>query len=181
MHLPGTFYDDFIRCPRCAGPLDRSVDNGARCPACGFRIFFGPCVAVGAMALDGAGRLLLIRRARDPGRGKLGVPGGFIDAGETVEGALVREIREETGLECDRFEYLCSHPNLYRYGEMVYPVVDIFFLAWLGSIDRAQPNAEVAEFVVIPPGDVDPAEYAFDSMRAAHACLLTRLAEDGAV
>jgi len=55
-----------------------------------------PCV--GAIITDPAGRLLLIRRGHAPGRGLWSVPGGRVEPGETDEQALIREIREETGL-----------------------------------------------------------------------------------
>jgi 8-oxo-dGTP diphosphatase len=55
-----------------------------------------PCV--GAVIKDGAGRLLLIKRGHEPGAGLWSIPGGRIEAGETDEQALVREVREETGL-----------------------------------------------------------------------------------
>jgi ADP-ribose pyrophosphatase YjhB (NUDIX family) len=53
---------------------------------------------VGAIITDQAGRLLLIRRGHPPGRGLWSVPGGRVEPAETDEQALVREIREETGL-----------------------------------------------------------------------------------
>ncbi len=53
---------------------------------------------VGAVMLDSAGRLLLIRRANEPGRGRWSVPGGRVEAGETDYDALIREVAEETGL-----------------------------------------------------------------------------------
>ena len=56
-----------------------------------------PCV--GAVVLDAAGRLLLIRRGHDPHRGLWSLPGGRIEAGESPEQAVVREVREETGLD----------------------------------------------------------------------------------
>lgn len=56
-----------------------------------------PCV--GAVVFDDEGRLLLIQRANAPGRGLWSIPGGRVEAGETDEAALVREMREETGLE----------------------------------------------------------------------------------
>jgi ADP-ribose pyrophosphatase YjhB (NUDIX family) len=56
-----------------------------------------PCV--GAVVHDRAGRLLLIQRGHDPHRGRWSLPGGRIEAGETPEQAVVREVREETGLE----------------------------------------------------------------------------------
>jgi 8-oxo-dGTP diphosphatase len=53
---------------------------------------------VGAVVLDHAGRLLLIRRANEPGRGRWSVPGGRVEPGETDHQAVIREVAEETGL-----------------------------------------------------------------------------------
>ncbi|SRR5581483_1272614 len=73
---------------------------------------------VGAVVFDGAGRLLLVRRAREPGRGRWSVPGGRVESGETDAQALMREVAEETGL-----------------------VVEIIRL--LGSVQRHAPDAAV--------------------------------------
>jgi 8-oxo-dGTP diphosphatase len=56
-----------------------------------------PCV--GAVVHDDAGRLLLVERANDPGRGRWSIPGGRVERGETEPEALVREVAEETGLQ----------------------------------------------------------------------------------
>ncbi|WP_410605421.1 NUDIX hydrolase [Amycolatopsis sp. lyj-90] len=54
---------------------------------------------VGGIAHDELGRILLIRRANEPGRGLWSVPGGRVEPGETDEEAVIREMREETGLD----------------------------------------------------------------------------------
>lgn len=54
---------------------------------------------VGGVTFDSRGRLLLIRRAHDPGSGQWSLPGGRVEPGETDEEAVVRELREETGLD----------------------------------------------------------------------------------
>jgi ADP-ribose pyrophosphatase YjhB (NUDIX family) len=56
-----------------------------------------PCV--GAVIKDEAGRMLLILRGHDPGKGLWSIPGGRIERGESDEEAVIREVREETGLE----------------------------------------------------------------------------------
>jgi len=58
-----------------------------------------PITCVGGLAYDGAGRLLLVQRANEPGRGLWSVPGGRVEPGEDDAAALVREMLEETGLQ----------------------------------------------------------------------------------
>ena len=58
-----------------------------------------PLLTVDCVVFDKADRLLLIRRAKPPFKGRYALPGGFVDIGETVEHAALRELKEETGLE----------------------------------------------------------------------------------
>jgi len=57
-----------------------------------------PLVAVDGLVLH-EGKLVAVRRANDPFRGMPALPGGFVEQGETTESAVIREVREETGLE----------------------------------------------------------------------------------
>ena len=59
-----------------------------------------PIVGVGAVVVDD-GRVLLVRRAHEPLKGEWSIPGGAVEVGETLETAVVREVREETGLEVE--------------------------------------------------------------------------------
>lgn len=88
-------------CPSCAAVLEiRDVEGFERpiCPNCGRVIYYDPKVAV-ASVIQRSGKVLMIRRAGEPGYGLWSMPGGYVDRGEVVEEAAAREVREETGLE----------------------------------------------------------------------------------
>jgi ADP-ribose pyrophosphatase YjhB (NUDIX family) len=155
----------FRHCPRCGAGLASAAANPLTCAGCGFTYFFNPTVAAAAYLFDGVGRALFIRRANEPSRGKLAIPGGFIDIGETAEAGLRREVREEVGLEIDRLAFLGSCPNDYLYRGVTYPVVDLIFTADAVNPHAAQALDAVAGLEWKPVADVDPAELAFPSLR----------------
>jgi ADP-ribose pyrophosphatase YjhB (NUDIX family) len=161
----------FVHCPRCGArrPDAERADAGGpyRCASCGFTLYFNAASAVAAILVRPDGDALFIRRAKDPGKGRLGMPGGFVDAGETAEGALTREIREEVGLEIRALRYLSSHPNLYAYAGVTYTTLDLFYTASVSDPDRAVALDGVESLVWADPLSVDLEEIAFDSMRAA--------------
>ncbi|MFM8878159.1 MAG: NUDIX domain-containing protein [Verrucomicrobiota bacterium] len=81
----------FHHCPRCGRPIPTPAAGAPmHCKDCGFRLYFNPAVAVAVFIQDDDGRILLFRRAKDPGAGLLAPPGGFIDIGETAEAAVHR-------------------------------------------------------------------------------------------
>jgi ADP-ribose pyrophosphatase YjhB (NUDIX family) len=90
----------FAFCPRCAAPMrtEKVIDKPRRvCPSCRFVYYNDPKVGVGvAVVVDG--RILLIRRAINPGRGRWSLPAGFVDEGEDPRATAARETLEETGL-----------------------------------------------------------------------------------
>jgi 8-oxo-dGTP diphosphatase len=87
-------------CPSCGGNL-RPIDVDARrrpvCEACRFVYYLDPKVAVAVIVPHGDG-IVLGRRAIDPGMGEWSFPSGYVDRGEVVEEAAVREVAEEIGL-----------------------------------------------------------------------------------
>ncbi|MBI3416667.1 MAG: NUDIX domain-containing protein [Verrucomicrobia bacterium] len=158
----------FHFCPRCgvqqAAP---PAGNSFTCAACGFTFFFSAANATAAFVRRDDGRVLFIRRAKEPAKGKLAPPGGFVDIGETAEDAVRREIREEVGLELTEIQFLCSHPNLYPYRDVSYPVLDFFFCARAVAAEQAKALDDVASFCWLDLSEVSLEEIAFPSMRAA--------------
>ena len=74
----------YLFCPRCGTEAVAVGSVPFRCGQCGFANFFGPVAAVGGLVINDAGELLLVRRARDPGKGKWGLPGLDIWAKSTL-------------------------------------------------------------------------------------------------
>jgi len=158
----------FTHCPACGTLRSDAGQNPLRCAACGFVFHFGPITAVAAIVKDAEGRVLFLRRAKDPGKGKLGIPGGFVDVGESLEAALVREVLEETNLTAIEWQYLVSFPNEYHYRGTVIPVTDMFFTCRVESFDNMKPqDGEVTsfEFEKLTPDVLE--EIAFVSNRQA--------------
>ncbi|MEI6519322.1 MAG: NUDIX domain-containing protein [bacterium] len=124
-----TIIDITQHCPQCGDETRLAkASNNLRCEACGLTFFINPVCAAGALIFNETGNLLTITRAKDPGKGKIGLPGGFVDFNETVEEAVAREIREETGLIATEITYLSNHPNLYTFKGITSYVLDFFFV-----------------------------------------------------
>jgi ADP-ribose pyrophosphatase YjhB (NUDIX family) len=160
--------EHFEFCPHCGQPRERQAPRQPfHCGHCGFHFYFNPAPAVAAVLLGPQDRALFIRRAKDPAQGKLAVPGGFVDIGETAEQALRREIREEVNLEVGPLEFLCSAPNQYHYRGITYPVLDFAFVTRARTLEGIAALDGVASYVWVEPAKVDLNELAFPSLRLA--------------
>jgi len=159
----------FHHCPRCGAKQPAPSEGNASfaCAACGFTFYFSAAIATAVFIERDDGRLLFIRRAKEPARGRLVPPGGFVDLGETAEDAVRREVREEAGLELEDIRFLCSQPNQYFYRDVTYPVLDFFFMARTVAAEHARALDDVVSLGWYRPDDVDVDELAFPSMKAA--------------
>ncbi|MGB3111363.1 MAG: NUDIX hydrolase, partial [Candidatus Omnitrophota bacterium] len=94
--------EDYKYCPMCASALRLSEADGRdrlNCPKCGWIDYRNPLPVVACLVSNDDGDLLLIKRGIEPCRGSWALPGGFIEAGETIQDAGERELFEETGLQ----------------------------------------------------------------------------------
>jgi NAD+ diphosphatase len=166
----------FRYCPKCAAAAMRVVGTKLlRCEVCGFELYMNPAAAVAGVIVDGRGRMVVLVRGREPGKGMWDLPGGFVDPGETAEDTLRREVREEVGLEVTAMRYLGSWPNVYEYGGIRYRTLDFGFLCEAADAEQAQPmEGEVERVLLLEPGQVDLGRFAFESVgRIAAAYIRT--------
>lgn len=99
-------------CPVCGSPLVRHIDMGKKCPSCGTEHFphIAPCIIVRIRRKSEGWDEILLVRAKTFRREMFGLVAGFVEGGETFEQAVVREVREETGLEVGNIRYFGSQP-----------------------------------------------------------------------
>jgi 8-oxo-dGTP diphosphatase len=145
-------------CPRCLTPLEHA-EGSVHCLSCGLEEYANPGPTASAVIRDSEGRILLARRAADPGAGLWDLLGGFMDEGEDPLETLRRELREETGLEAEPGAYLGGLPD--RYGEDGPWTVNFY---WEGSLapGEPQPADDVAELAWFPADALPPrSEFAF--------------------
>ncbi|MGC9325266.1 MAG: NUDIX domain-containing protein [Desulfomonilia bacterium] len=165
----------FRFCPRCgAQALGYDPDRSFRCTECGFHFYLNTASAVAAVIEDGEGRVLFTRRARDPMRGMLDLPGGFVDALETAEDALRREVLEELNLDIQISGFLSSFPNRYLFDGLVYFTLDLAFLGSVRDLTSLQLSDEISEVILLHPRDIRIEDIGLESIRNIVSHYLTK-------
>jgi ADP-ribose pyrophosphatase YjhB (NUDIX family) len=151
-------------CPKCGGALERRVlkeTEPARntCSSCGFVLYANPKVAACTICLVDGG-IVLLRRAIEPELGKWVFPGGFVDRGEPLTEAAIRETAEEVKLKVSLLGILDAY---------TFPPHEIVVVVYAADVVNGTPQAadEASEVKVFPPEEIPWDELAFPSTRAA--------------
>jgi ADP-ribose pyrophosphatase YjhB (NUDIX family) len=151
---------EYSFCPKCGGKFDFRVikpSEPARlvCAECQFVFFLDPKVAAGALFLLDGG-IVMVRRSIEPGSGKWVFPGGYVDRGETVRSAAIRETKEEVNLDVR----IVSLLDVYSYAES--PVIVVVYTAEIVS-GKLMAGDEALEARAFNPEAIPWTELAFPS------------------
>src|SRR5918993_2331110 len=138
-------------CPVCGAALEPRVLKATEpkrlvctSPTCGFVFYLDPKIAVGTVIRMDDGKIVLVRRAIEPGYGKWVFPGGYVDRGEEVTLAAIREAREESGLDV-RIDRLL---NIYSYPGRA-PVIVVYAATRMaGELEIDDESLEAREFTI---------------------------------
>jgi len=164
-------------CPACGAEAFQLLNaKQFKCDSCGFVYFQNVAAAAGAI-IEAEEKILLVKRAKEPSKGLLDLPGGFVDPGEPLEEALVRELKEELGLQLEAQDcnhYFYSSVNEYPYKGILYHSLDLFFLIRLAQPPVIEPADDVGAYLWVEPGEVPFEAMAFRSVRDALRCYVER-------
>jgi ADP-ribose pyrophosphatase YjhB (NUDIX family)/ribosomal protein S27AE len=171
----------FKFCPKCGSP--RFVEHNSKskhCEACGFTYYFNPSAATVALIerelppsphdeiVSSSNRPVewcVVRRAKNPAKGTLDLPGGFSDMFETSEEGVCREVKEETGLDVDHVEFLFSLPNQYEYSGFLVHTIDFFYRCHVSPTEEARAADDAGELMWLRPEDIHPEDFGLLSVR----------------
>ena len=160
--------DKFRFCPVCgSNHFQENNFKSKRCADCGFIYYANPCSATAAFIRNSQGDLLVAVRGKEPAKGTLDLPGGFVDMDETVEQGMIREIKEETGLDVAVLRYLFSIPNRYLYSGMLIHTIDMFFEVHVPDDVTPHADDDAAALTWMPLNKIDPAQFGLQSISKA--------------
>ena len=158
--------DVFKYCPRCGCKAFKTNDDGRsfNCEGCHFNYYLNNSAAVACLIFNAEGKLLLARRAIEPAKGMLDLPGGFVEPMESAEAAVVREIKEELGVLVTDARYMASFPNEYIFSGFSVFTVDLAFVCKVDNIAAIIPADDVSEVEFVFPKDVKKEDLCSESM-----------------
>jgi len=166
----------FKYCPKCGSAALRFVKSSKLvCGKCCFEHYHNNAAAAAAIITNNKGQILFVKRAQEPKKGMLDLPGGFSDHGETAEEAIKREIKEELCLKATSVKYLCSAANIYKYKGVTYSTVDLGFVCKVNDISKAKASDDAQSIVFIAPNKIPMKKIAFKSIRKIISCYLACL------
>jgi mutator protein MutT len=166
MQKNGFYNPVFLFCPKCSSKsLRPHGPQGYRCGACEFEFFLNVAAAAAGLIINSKNELLVCVRAKEPAKGTLDLPGGFIDPDETAEQAICREIKEELNLDVVGCTYFCSIPNQYPYMGVVYRTLDLAFVCKITDFTPLKAMDDVKDCSFIPIDRLDLALFGFESVR----------------
>jgi NAD+ diphosphatase len=158
----------FQFCPSCKS-TDFTFPNNVRfhCNTCEFTYYHNIAAAV-AVVFTFEDKVLFTVRNVDPDKGKLDLPGGFIDPGENAEEAACREIKEELGLDVspNDLKYITTAPNNYLYKNVPYRTMDIFYECPLQTdLISIAAEDEIQDLIWVKRAEIDLEKIGFVSIR----------------
>lgn len=155
----------FKYCPNCkSGNTTFENDHLFTCHDCNFVYYHNIATAV-AVIIKFEDKILFSIRNNEPMKGKLDLPGGFVDPGETAEDAVRRELKEELNLEIENLNFFTTDQNTYFFKGITYRTCDVCYITEITNTNFTIDPNEIQGLKWLKPNEVNLEDIGFDSLR----------------
>lgn len=154
-------------CLRCGGEFEQKLHNLLVCKKCGFNFYLNPAPTTAVIIENEKGEILLVKRKFDPKKGTLDLPGGFIEPDESLEEGLLREIKEELGVEIYDLTYFISYPDDYLFKGVNYKILGITYTAKIKEGENISASDDIDEAKYYKKEDIPFDQIAFENIKKA--------------
>ncbi len=155
-------------CHLCGTKLTDFQERSWWCPHCQQRYYDNPRPTADVALFDEKDRILLVKRALDPGKGKWDVPGGFIEFDEVLEDGALRELQEELGItakDITNFAYNTNYTALYEWGKETYHILATSFCARIDSKTALHPADDASDYRYYSLDELETVDLSFPMHR----------------
>lgn len=153
-------------CPKCGNKA--FLANSSKsfiCDFCNFNLYLNSASAVIAIIFNNQKELLVTIRKTNPAAGTFDLPGGFVDNNETLENAVIREVKEELNLDVVSIKYWKSFSNQYLYKDILYHTTDSAFFCEITNFDCIKTDDDVADYKFISIKNLEADNFGLDSIK----------------
>ncbi len=139
--------EGFNYCFRCGSDnFIAKNENLHYCTNCSLEFYRNSASAAAGIIINEKDEILLTVRGIEPHKGKLDLPGGFVDPGESLENAVIREVKEELNLEVKNIKFVGSAPNTYFYSQITVFTTDVGFLCQIDDFSSIKPQDDISDY-----------------------------------
>ncbi len=163
--LPNSPLKQYKFCPKCGRDFKHKGGNHLKCQECSYSYFVNQAPTAGVLIFNDKNEVMLAKRKFDPKKGTWQSIGGFIGLDEKLEDALLREAKEEIGVDVEIEDYFGSFPENYEFGDVAVPFLAIYFTA---SIKSGIPTAadDVEEIRFFSADEIAKLDVAYPELQA---------------
>ncbi|MFV0237574.1 MAG: NUDIX hydrolase [Flavobacteriales bacterium] len=155
----------FKYCPNCQSEHTTfENDHLFICHDCNFNYYHNVATAV-ATLIKSDGKILFSVRNNEPMKGKLDLPGGFVDPGESAEQAVKRELKEELNLDVKHLEFFTTEHNTYFFKGITYRTCDVCYITEVNNPTLVIDSEEIREIKWLRPDEIKLETIGFESLR----------------
>jgi len=158
-------------CPKCGKLFIHEKINLFKCNSCHHKLYINPVPCNAVIIKNSIGEFLFVKRKYEPAKDKWDLAGGFVDLGDNLEDSVIRELKEELGLNVLKkdISYFKSFAGRYLFSDINYYTLGMVFIAKVSDKALAEmtPMDDVKSYKFFKPEDIEWENIGFEVIKKA--------------